>query len=197
MTLFLASRSRARHELLSAAGIAFEPIDSSADEEAIKATLRSAGLAPRQLAVELAIGKATGAKVGQGDMVIGADQILEQADGTTLDKPASIEQAADQLRSLFGQVHYLHSSACLVRDGRTIWSGTETAELQMRRPSDSFLRDYLEREYPHVSGNVGAYRIEGPGIALFERISGSYHAILGLPLLPLLEALRDQGLLER
>ena len=44
--------------------------------------------------------------------------------------------------------------------------------------------------------SVGAYQIEGIGIELFDKIDGDYFSILGLPLLPLLEALRREGAIE-
>ena len=65
----------------------------------------------------------------------------------------------------------------------------------MRPLGESFIAAYVEREYEAVRFNVGGYRIEGPGVQLFERIEGSHFAILGLPLLPLLGYLREQGVL--
>jgi septum formation protein len=102
-----------------------------------------------------------------------------------------------QLRLLSGHAHYLHSAAVLVAGGERLWGCTESVALRVRELGDGFLRDYLDREYDEVRWSVGAYRIEGLGVQLFEEIAGSHFAILGLPLLPLLAELRERGLLAR
>ena len=102
-----------------------------------------------------------------------------------------------QLKGLAGATHRLHSAAVICERGEAKWWGLETATLTMRPLGDSFLDSYLEREWEHVRWNVGGYRIEGPGVQLFEKIEGSHFAILGLPLLPLLAYLRERGLLAR
>jgi septum formation protein len=119
---------------------------------------------------------------------------LELADGTLLSKPASRDEARGQLESLRGATHRLHSAAVIAEGGEGVWWECETVVLNMRSFSDSFLDAYLDREWEHVRWSVGAYRIEGPGVQLFDRIEGSHFAILGLPLLPLLAYLRERGL---
>jgi septum formation protein len=121
--------------------------------------------------------------------------VLERDDGSTLSKPVSREEAYDHLVSLRGTAHRLHSAAVIAVRGEAIWWGAETATLTMRNFSDAHLRAYLEREWEQIRWSVGAYRIEGPGIQLFDRVEGSHSAILGLPLLPLLSYLRECGLL--
>ena len=83
----------------------------------------------------------------------------------------------------------------LIEDGERIWGQCETVALTVRPLSDAFISDYLDAEYEAVRWNVGAYRIEGRGAQLFEEIHGSHFAILGLPLLPLLEFLRFRRLI--
>ena len=131
----------------------------------------------------------------RGSLVIGADQTLERDDGSMLGKPGSRAEALDQLRSLSGRTHHLHSAAVIAENGERVWGATESAALAMRSLSEAFLRDYLDREFEAVRNNVGGYRIEGLGAQLFESIEGSHFAILGLPLLPLLAYLRERGLL--
>jgi septum formation protein len=194
MRLLLASRSAARRAMLEAAGVAFEAVEAELDEEAGKAGLWSAGFDARGVAEELAQLKALSVSAGPGELVLGCDQTLERADGTLLSKPASRDEARGQLESLRGATHRLHSAAVIAEGGEGIWWGCETVDLTMRSFSDAFLESYLESEWEQVRWSVGGYRIEGPGVQLFDRIEGSHFAILGLPLLPLLAYLRERGL---
>lgn len=197
MRLILASQSAARRTMLEKAGVPFEAVPPELDEEAAKAGLEGAGFEPRGVAEELAQLKALSIPAGPGDLVLGSDQILEREDGEMLSKPESREEAFDQLRALSGRTHFLHSAAVIAENGEGVWWHSESAELAMRPLSDAFLKTYLDREYEAVRWSVGGYRIEGPGAQLFERIEGSYFAVLGMPLLPLLAYLRERGVLER
>jgi septum formation protein len=176
--------------MLEAAGIPFETMPAEVDEEAVKAEL--SGLTPIALAAALAERKALSIVIP--GLVLGADQILELEDGSKLDKPRSRDDAMAQIQSLGGRTHYLRSAAAIVEDRAIKWRCTESVKLRMRPLSDQFLRDYLDAEYEAIRWSVGGYRIEGPGVQLFERIEGSHFAILGLPLLPLLAYLRTRGI---
>jgi septum formation protein len=195
MRLLLASRSEARRRMLEAAGVAFETADAALDEEEAKAGLLATGFEPRDLAEMLAEMKARGIAASAGTLVLGADQVLERDDGGMLSKPRSQAEAFDQLRSLSGRTHLLHSAAVVIEEGERAWGCTESVALSVRRLGDSFLRDYLAAEYEAIRWSVGGYRIEGRGAQLFERIQGSHFAVLGLPLLPLLAYLRQRGML--
>lgn len=193
MKLLLASRSSARRRMLEAAGVAFETATATLDEEEAKAGLAAAGFEPRDMAEMLSELKAK--SVAGGDaLVIGADQTLELDDGTMLSKPVSRQDAADQLRRMSGRSHFLHSGAVVAEGGERVWGVTESVRLDVRPLGETFINDYLDREYEAVRFNVGGYRIEGLGAQLFESIEGSHFAILGLPLLPLLAYLRERGL---
>jgi septum formation protein len=181
--------------MLEAAGVPFATVPAELDEAEAKAGLVEAGFQPRDLAEMLAEMKARSAPADAGALVLGADQVLERDDGSTLSKPGSKEEARDQLRSLSGRIHYLHSGAVLLRRGERIWGRTETACLHMRALSNDFIRAYVEREYEGIRWSVGGYRIEGTGVQLFDEIEGSHFVILGLPLLSLLDCLRERGLL--
>jgi len=181
--------------MLAAAGVPFDAVAAELDEEEAKAGLLAAGFEARDLAEMLAEMKARSVAAAPDALVLGADQVLEQDDGSMLSKPGSREEALAQLRSLSGRSHALHSAAVLVAGEERLWGMTETVVLHVRPLSDAFLRDYLDREYEAVSASVGAYRIEGLGAQLFEDIEGSHFAILGLPLLPLLACLRERGLI--
>lgn len=195
MTLILASQSAARRAMLEAAGVPFEAAMPELDEAAAKAGLAGAGFDPRSIAEELAQLKALSIQAGPGDLVLGSDQVLEREDGEMLGKPESRDEALAQLRGLSGRTHALHSAAVIAENGEGIWWHSETVRLTMRPLSEPFLSDYLDREYDEIRWSVGAYRVEGLGAQLFERIEGSHFAVLGMPLLPLLAYLRERGLL--
>lgn len=183
--------------MLEAAGVPFQSVASDVDEEEAKARLRADGLDALTLADVLAELKACGAEVGEGDLVLGSDQTLEMDDGRMLDKPRSRQDAFDQLKLLSGRRHKLHSAAVIIEEGKPVWRHVETVEMGVRQLSDAFLTGYLDAEYEAVRWGIGGYRIEGPGVQLFERIEGSHFAILGLPLLPLIAYLRERGMLPR
>ena len=195
MRLLLASRSEARRRMLEAAGVPFDAVEAELDEAAAKGGLEAAGFDARGVAEELAQLKALSVEAGPEDLVIGADQTLERDDGTMLSKPSSRTQAMEQLRSLSGRTHMLHSAAVVVEDGTMRWWHCESVALTIRPLGEAFLEAYLDREYEAIRWSVGGYRIEGPGVQLFERIEGSHFAVLGLPLLPLLAYLRERGAL--
>lgn len=186
--LILASASPARKALLAGTGLRFEACPAAIDERALEAELL--GKPPVELARRLAEAKALAVAAEQpGALVIGADQLLA-LDGELLHKPHDMAAARDQLDRLAGRTHRLHAGFALVRDGAILASATESAALTMRAFSPAERDSVLALEGELVLGSVGAYRLEGPAIRLFERIDGDYFTILGLPLLPLLAALR-------
>jgi septum formation protein len=128
--------------------------------------------------------------------VIGADQILDIG-GRWFDKPESRADARRQLLELRGKTHELVSASVVALNGSRIWADHDIAYLTMRDFSDAFLDDYLERTGDAVLGSVGAYHYEGLGAQLFDRVTGDYYTILGLPLLRLLEFLRGHGVVGR
>jgi len=195
MRLLLASKSATRRRMLEAAGVPFGTAEAEFDEEGAKAELRAGRVGAAELALALAKAKALAVDAGPEALVLGSDQVLEQEDGSVLDKAGSRSELAQQLRSLRGRPHQLHSAAVAVAAGKPVWQGTETATLHMRHFSDAFLEAYLDRDYDEVRWSVGGYHAEGRGAQLFERIEGSHFAVLGLPLLPLLEYLRERGIL--
>lgn len=190
--LILASKSAARKALLSGAGLRFETSPAQIDERALEAEVLGKGENAPAVARRLAEAKALAVSASRSGVVIGADQVLA-LDGELLHKPADLAAAAGQLDRLAGRTHFLHAGIALAARGGLLWSTTETAALTMRR-FDRQERDLvLDLEGPAVLSSVGAYRLEGPSIRLFERIEGDYFTILGLPLLPLLAALRQHA----
>lgn len=193
MPLMLASASPTRAEMLRRAGVAIEVRPARIDEEALKESLAQENATPREIADALAEQKARKVSARfDGKLVLGADQILD-FDGAALSKPATRDEAHAQLDKLRGKDHRLFSAAVLARDGVPVWRAIDTVRLTMRAISDTYMGDYIDRNWPDISGSVGGYRIEEEGVRLFSNIEGSHFAILGLPLLPLLTHLAMIG----
>jgi septum formation protein len=193
--LVLASASPSRRAVLAATGLRFDVIPADVDETALKCAARSEKAAAGTAALRLADAKA--ARVGAATpdaLVIGADQILV-CNGTWFDKPADLAAARTQLQRLCGQPHILATAVVCRRGGERLWQHVAEPRLVMRQFSATFLDAYLAVEGEHVLGSVGAYRLEGPGAHLFSRMEGEHAAVLGLPLLALLEFLRQTGVL--
>jgi septum formation protein len=191
--LILASQSRARQTLLANAGIEFEAIAAEVDERAVQQA--SSLSAPGDIAALLAREKALSVSVRRpGNFVIGADQTL--ALGTRLfTKPDGCAQAAEQLRTLAGCSHELHSAVAVAHEGKVLFERADIARMTMRRLGEAEIEAYLNDAGAAVTTSVGAYQLEGLGVHLFERIEGDHFTILGLPLLPLLAFLRSVQLL--
>ena len=194
----LASRSAARARLLREAGVAFAQVDAPVDEEAVREGLAAEGVSTEDAAVVLAELKAArgSALAGTGPVVLGADQLLELDAGAWLAKPRDRADARAQLLRLRGRRHRLVSAAVAFRNGARVWHHVEAAQVWVRAFTDAFLDDYLERAGDAVLASVGCYHLEGLGAQLMARVQGDFFTILGLPLLPLLQFLRDQGALE-
>ncbi len=188
--LILASQSPARIALLSAAGLRFAACPAPIDERALEARELGKGAQAPELARALAEAKALAvAAEHPGATVIGADQVLALG-SELLHKPADAAAARVQLDRLQGRTHTLVCGVAMAQDGVTVWSDVASAALSMRAFSTAERDRILALEGDRVLGAVGAYRLEGPSVQLFERIEGDYFTILGLPLLPLLAALR-------
>lgn len=191
--LVLASQSQARAAVLEAAGLRFAVTPARVDEDAVKAALRVEGAEAGECALTLAGLKA--ARIREpGALVIGADQLLV-CEGEWFDKPADCAAARAQLQRLRGRSHTLVTAIVCCRAGEEVWRHVARPSLHMRAFSPGFLDAYLEAEGEAILSSVGAYRIEGRGVHLFERIEGEHAAILGLPLLALLGFLRQHRVL--
>ncbi|HXN68640.1 MAG TPA: Maf family protein [Bradyrhizobium sp.] len=191
--LVLASQSRTRQTLLANAGIEFEAVPADIDERVVQQA--SGFSAPGDIAALLAREKALFVSSRKpGRFVVGADQTL--ALGTRLfSKPAGRAQAAEQLRALSGHRHELHSAVAVARDGKILFEAMAVAGMTMRQLGEADIEAYLNEAGDAVTSSVGAYQLEGLGVHLFERIEGDHFTILGLPLLSLLDFLRNARLL--
>jgi septum formation protein len=190
MSLILASNSQIRREMLVSAGVEHEVRSPGFDEDQAKA----GGLIGEHLARLLAEGKAASIDGGPGAWVIGSDSTIS-VDGRRYSKPRDRNQAAEHLRAFSGRTMLLSSAVALARQGDVEWSHAESASLRVRELSDQFIGQYLDLEWPDVAYCVGVFRMEGRGVTLFDEVEGSHFTILGMPLLPLLAALRERGLM--
>ena len=191
--LVLASQSKVRRALLEAAGIPVKARPAHLDERAIEQQAGHAG--PGEVAQTLAREKArTVAAMSGNGIVVGCDQTLA-LDERRFDKPADRTAARQQLRLMRGRIHELYSAVTVCHNGSVTFNHVAVARLSMRNFSDQFLEAYLDAAGVNVTASVGAYQLERTGIHLFEKIEGDHFTILGLPLLPLLEHLRNAGVL--
>jgi septum formation protein len=193
-SVILASTSAIRRSLLANAGVAFTSLDPGVDEGSVKTERLACGDGPREIAAYLAALKAKRVSEGADGLVIGADQTLD-LEGVLFDKVIDLAAARERLLLLRGRAHRLYAGIAVARDGAVIWSDMVTATLTMRDYSDAFLDDYLSRCGQEALSSVGCYHLEGEGVQLFSAIEGDYFAILGLPLLNLLDLLRARGAL--
>jgi len=195
--LILASSSKVRARLLEAAGLAFSVEGPRINEHAMRQAISSTGsLSAQDVAEVLARAKAEAvSELAKDAFVIGADQVLALGNHI-FTKPDTMNAARSQLLDLSGKTHTLHSAVALATKGETVWAHAESSTLTMRSFTPQFIGRYLAAAGESVLTSVGAYQIEGLSIRLFEKIDGDYFSILGIPLLPLLDALRREGAIE-
>ena len=191
--LVLASRSKVRQMLLTAAGIPVEVRPADLDERGLEAAVSSPS--PGAIAALLARQKASAVeRLNPGRLTLGADQTL--ALGTErFGKPSDRTAARAQLRALRGRTHELHSAIAFVKDAKVLFEHVGIARLTMRAFSDRFLDLYLDAVGGAATASVGAYQIDGLGVQLFEHVDGDYFTVLGLPLIAALDFLRRCGCL--
>lgn len=195
-SIILASGSRYRRELLEAAGIDFTVLKPELDERAVEATLEGTGATPEDVALILAEAKATAVSEARpGALVIGSDQTLSLGD-ELFHKPADMDGARRHLLKLSGRTHLLSSAVVIARNGEAVWRHVSTARMTMRALDPGFIGRYLAEVGDAALTSVGAYQVEGRGIQLFEKIDGDHFTIVGLPLLPLLAQLRENGAID-
>ncbi len=191
--LILASKSASRRAMLDAAGVHYEAMPADLDERAIEDGLRDAS--PAEIAEALSVAKAAAlARTHPQALVLGSDSLVV-VEGKRFDKPTSRENAAEHLVFFSGKVLELHSAAALVRENTCEWIHTDCAQLKVRDLSADFIEHYLAHEWPEVGYTVGCFRIEAMGVQMFEEIEGDQFTVLGMPLLAVLGALREHGVL--
>jgi septum formation protein len=191
----MASASASRAGLLRAAGVEFSVHPADLDEAALMAGM--AGSQAASVVLALAGAKAlTVSAARPGALVLGGDTVIA-LDGDLVSKCADMAAARALLQRMSGKDHLLVSAAALARDGNVIWRHASPVRMTVRPLSPAFLDAYLAAEGPAILSSVGCYHYEGRGAQLFDRVEGDYFSVLGLPLLPLLAALRQEGVIAR
>jgi len=190
--IVLASQSASRKAMLSAAGVAFEAMPAAIDERALEAEMHGARAEEVALALAEAKALAVAEALQDNRLVLGSDSLVLVGDDR-FDKPRSRDEAAEHLRYFSGRAMQLHSAAAIVRNGKIAWRHAARATLHVRPLSARFIEAYLDAEWPEVGQCVGVFRIEAMGVQLFSAVEGDWFTILGMPLLPVLGALRELG----
>lgn len=194
--IILASGSPFRKKMLEDAGVSFDVQRPEIDERAVEKAVQASGVTAEDLAAILAEAKALDVSQNKpGALVIGTDQTLSLGD-EVLHKASDMEEARRRLLTLSGKTHQLNSAIVLVRDGDVVWRHVSVARLTMRQLDPGFIGRHLSRVGDKVLSSVGVYQIEGEGIQLFEKIEGDHFTIVGMPLLPLLQKLRELGMID-
>ena len=190
--LILASGSQSRKQMLEEAGICFEVIKTDTDEDALKKEMH--GLPFEQQVIKLASAKAINVSIeNPNHLVIGGDQMCV-CDSQVFDKPGSVKKAIENLKLLSGTVHFQHSGVCLFKNGKSLWEYSEVVTMKMHNLSEEEIINYVELENPVNA--AGAYKFESLGCNLFSSVDGSSYTVRGMPLLPLLNALREMNVLD-
>ncbi|MGE0037266.1 MAG: Maf family protein [Xanthobacteraceae bacterium] len=189
--LLLASKSEIRRILLANVGIPVEIAPANIDERAIEQTApsRDPGVVASLLAREKA---RTIAAARPARLVLGADQTLALG-AQRFTKPVDRDTAREQLLTLRGKAHALHSAVALMQEDTVLYEHCAVARLTMRDFSDDFLETYLDIAGTAATASVGGYQLENVGITLFEKVEGDHFTILGLPMFPLLAEFRRMG----
>lgn len=194
--LILASGSEIRTRMLSSAGVEHHVFPARFDESVLKGSLLQQGITGPDLAQELALAKAENVSKNHPDaLVLGCDQVLSCGDDI-LSKPKETIDAARQLAMLRNKTHTLSSAAVLLQNGQIQWETVKQAHLTMRYLTDSFISDYIDRNWDSIRWSVGCYKIEEEGVRLFQHIDGDTFTIQGLPLLDVLSYLIERGIVR-
>jgi septum formation protein len=180
--IILASASGIRLKILKDYGFNVRAIPAGIDEDEIKNSLLNDKFTSFDISRALAETKAK--KISSkfmNEMVLGADQVLD-FQGKIFNKPENMESALNLMQKLNGNIHFLFSSICLSKNNAVIWMHTEKVILKMKKLSDEFIKNYLDKVGLEIIKQYGVYQIEGQGKELFEQIQGDEYSVMGMPI---------------
>ncbi|MDD2700741.1 MAG: Maf family nucleotide pyrophosphatase [Sideroxydans sp.] len=187
-SLVLASTSIYRSQLLSVLQIPFLTDSPDVDETPLP------GEDAKQTSYRLSRLKAEAVSARHPDaLIIGSDQVA-LLDNEQLGKPLTHDNAVRQLRSMRGKTVTFYTALSLL-NARTGNIQTEVVETRVtfRNVDDQQIENYLLKEQPYHC--AGSAKSEGLGIALIQRIEGNDpNALIGLPLIALINMLEKQGI---
>jgi septum formation protein len=186
MKLILASGSPRRRELLAAAGLVFEVRPSPA-EEVYDSSLGMAGLCEENARLKAA---AVACDFPEA-VVIGSDTLVFLGD-EALGKPRDLEHARQLLRRLSGKKHQVCTGVCIAGPGESLRLFHAVTDVVFRELDETAIEAYLDRTNP--LDKAGGYGIQDHGEMIVESIDGSFNNVMGLPIKPLVEALKEIGL---
>lgn len=184
--LYLASGSPRRRELLAQIGVPFSVVSAPIDETPLPN--ESAPAYVERLARAKA---AAGLACLEGPaVVLGADTALV-LDGRILGKPENREDALAMLADLSGREHQVLTAVAL-SDGQRVHSLCVTSKVRFRAISAEEAQRYWASGEP--ADKAGGYAIQGLGAVFVTGLSGSYSAVVGLPLSETAELLGQFGI---
>ena len=181
--LVLASQSPRRREILAQAGLPFTVRVSGVEE------VRLPSESPEDYVRRLAVDKAAAAVSSPQEFVLAADTVVV-VDDLVLEKPRSVEDAADMLRRLSGRAHAVLTGVCLLHEGRQ-WAGVESTRVCFSHLSEDEIRGYCVSGEP--MDKAGAYAIQGLASKFIERVEGCYFNVVGLPISFVYRLLKEAG----
>ena len=186
--IILASSSRSRRKILNDAGVKYRPIKPLVDEERLKRDFKGS---TKKLALMLAEKKALSvSKKYKNAIVIGADQVLSFK-GKVFNKPKTLKEAERNFKLFRNKIHHLDSATVIAYNDKIVWRNEQSPKMKVRNFSDKFLKNYLKKIDTGVTYSAGGYSIEKEGVQMFSKVEGDFFTIIGLPIVPLLEKLRD------
>lgn len=187
--IILASGSPRRRELLGLAGLKFEVIPASFDEESVPLSEPSeyTRILAEQKAIEIA-------RAYPDHLVLGADTIVV-IDDQILGKPASKSDAQRMMRLLSGRTHRVFTGFCLACfSEHIVLTDSVVTDVTFKNLTDEEISWYANTEEPY--DKAGAYAVQGAGVFMIESINGSYTNVIGLPVSNVMSLLLEKGFIS-
>src|SRR5208337_3716193 len=185
LKVILASGSPRRRQLLGAAGIEFEVIESGMPERHV------AGEPPRDYALRMARDKALAVSSRFPDaIVVGADTIVV-CENQILEKPADAPDARRMLTMLSSRTHTVVTAFAVARGETILESAPVESHVTFRKLSEAEIDAYIATDEPF--DKAGAYGIQGVGGGFIAQVEGSRDNVMGLPVERVVAALARWG----